>query len=40
MDAPAFVSCHMLLYEDLLFEGQYGVKGKGAVGREGGEDVG
>lgn len=28
MDVPAFVSCHMPIYEDLLFEGQYGVKGR------------
>lgn len=31
VDAPAFVSCHMPIYEELLFEGHYGVKGRGCV---------
>lgn len=29
VDAPAFVSCHMPIYEELLFEGHYGVGGVG-----------
>lgn len=28
VNAPAFVSCHMPIYEELLFEGHYGVKGR------------